>query len=138
MRAGAIPKDGPSAGVTMTTAMVSAAASRQVRRDLAMTGEVTLRGRVLPIGGVKDKLLAAHRAGLKTFILPAKNMRDLHEVDQEILDAIKVIPVESMNEVLDAALMEAEAPRRRERRGAGFTLPIPGTEGPSPINARSR
>ena len=66
----------------MTTAMVSAAASRQVRRDLAMTGEVTLRGRVLPIGGVKDKLLAAHRAGLKTFILPAKNVRDLHEIDQ--------------------------------------------------------
>jgi ATP-dependent Lon protease len=133
--AGAIPKDGPSAGVTMTTAMVSAAAQRPVRRDLAMTGEVTLRGRVLPIGGVKDKLLAAHRAGLRTFILPSKNMRDLHEVDSEILDAIEVVPVENMREVLDRALMEAEAPQRRERRAAGFVLPMSSPEGPSPINA---
>jgi ATP-dependent Lon protease len=134
--AGAIPKDGPSAGVTMTTAMVSAAASREVRRDLAMTGEVTLRGRVLPIGGVKDKLLAAHRAGLKTFIMPAKNMRDLHEVDQGILDDIEVIPVETMNDVLDKALMVAASPRHRERKGAGFMLPVHGgVEGPSPINA---
>ena len=135
--AGAIPKDGPSAGVTMTTAMVSAAAGRPVRRDLAMTGEVTLRGRVLPIGGVKDKLLAAHRAGLKTFVLPAKNQRDLHEIEKDILDAIEVVPVETLSEVLDHALMDAEAPRRRERRGAGFVLPVPGGDSP-PINARSR
>ena len=135
--AGAIPKDGPSAGVTMTTAMVSAAAGRPVRRDLAMTGEVTLRGRVLPIGGVKDKLLAAHRAGLKTFVLPAKNQRDLHEIEKDILDAIEVVPVETLSEVLDHALMDAAAPRRRERRGAGFVLPVPGGDSP-PINARSR
>jgi len=136
--AGAIPKDGPSAGVTMTTAMVSAAAGRQVRRDLAMTGEVTLRGRVLPIGGVKDKLLAAHRAGLKTFILPVKNQRDLHEVDKEILDAIEIVPVESMSQVLDRALMPAASPRRPDRRSAGFSLPIPGPEAPPPINAGGR
>jgi ATP-dependent Lon protease len=131
--AGAIPKDGPSAGVTMTTAMVSVATGRPVRRDLAMTGEVTLRGRVLPIGGVKDKLLAAHRSGLKTFILPAKNTRDLHEVDRDILDAMDVVPVETMNQVLDRALMEGEDRRKPERRGAGFMLPMQMPE--SSINA---
>ena len=135
--AGAVPKDGPSAGVTMTTAMVSAASGRAVRRDLAMTGEVTLRGRVLPIGGVKDKLLAAHRAGLKTFILPAKNLRDLHEVDREIIDAIEVVPVESVSDVLDRALMEPARPASRSRRGAGFVLPVPGADSP-PINAAPR
>ena len=131
--AGAIPKDGPSAGVTMTTAMVSVAAGRPVRRDLAMTGEVTLRGRVLPIGGVKDKLLAAHRAGLKTFILPAKNTRDLHEVDRDILDAMDVVPVDTVSEVLDRALMEGDERRKPARHGAGFILPMQMPE--SPINA---
>ncbi len=133
--AGAIPKDGPSAGVTMATAMVSVASGRRVRRDLAMTGEVTLRGKVLPIGGVKDKLLAAHRSGLKTFILPAKNVRDLYEVDKEILDAIVVVPVDNVGEVLDRALVESDAPRRRERRGAGFVLPITAADVIGPINA---
>jgi ATP-dependent Lon protease len=133
--AGAIPKDGPSAGVTMATAMVSVASSRRVRRDLAMTGEVTLRGKVLPIGGVKDKLLAAHRSGLKTFILPAKNVRDLYEVDKEILDAIEVVPVDNVGEVLDRALVESDAPRKRERRGAGFVLPITSADVIGPINA---
>jgi ATP-dependent Lon protease len=133
--AGAIPKDGPSAGVTMATSMVSVASARRVRRDLAMTGEVTLRGKVLPIGGVKDKLLAAHRSGLKTFILPAKNLRDLYEVDKEILDAIEVVPVDNVGEVLDRALIESDAPRRRERRGAGFVLPITGADVIGPINA---
>ncbi len=136
--AGAIPKDGPSAGVTMATAMVSVATGRRVRRDLAMTGEITLRGKVLPIGGVKDKLLAAHRSGLKTFILPAKNMRDLYEVDREILDAIDVVPVEYVGEVLDRALVESDAPRKRERRGAGFVLPITGADVLGPINANPR
>jgi ATP-dependent Lon protease len=134
--AGAIPKDGPSAGVTMATAMVSVAAGRRVRRDLAMTGEVTLRGKVLPIGGVKDKLLAAHRSGLKTFILPAKNLRDLWEVDKEILDAIEVVPVENVSEVLERALVESDAPRRRERQ-AGFVLPITSADVVGPINADS-
>ncbi len=134
--AGAIPKDGPSAGVTMTTAMVSVASGRRVRRDLAMTGEVTLRGKVLPIGGVRDKLLAAHRSGLKIFILPAKNVRDLFEVDREILDAIEVVPVENVGEVLDRALVESDGPRRRERRSAGFVLPISTSDVIGPINAR--
>jgi ATP-dependent Lon protease len=133
--AGAIPKDGPSAGVTMATAMVSVASARRVRRDLAMTGEVTLRGKVLPIGGVKDKLLAAHRSGLKTFILPAKNLRDLYEIEKEILEAIEVVPVDNVGEVLDRALVESDAPRRRERRGAGFVLPITGADVLGPINA---
>jgi ATP-dependent Lon protease len=133
--AGAIPKDGPSAGVTMATAMVSVASGRRVRRDLAMTGEVTLRGKVLPIGGVKDKLLAAHRSGLKTFILPAKNMRDLYEIDKEILEAIEVVPVDSVGEVLDRALVESDVPRRRERHGAGFVLPITASDVLGPINA---
>ncbi len=133
--AGAIPKDGPSAGVTMATAMVSVASGRRVRRDLAMTGEVTLRGKVLPIGGVKDKLLAAHRSGLKTFILPAKNMRDLYEIDTEILEAIEVVPVDNVGEVLDRALVESDVPRRRERHGAGFVLPITASDVLGPINA---
>ena len=108
--AGAIPKDGPSAGVTMTTSIVSALTGRAVRKDVAMTGEITLRGRVLPIGGVKEKLLAAHRAGIKTFIMPRKNKKDLAEVPQEVLDEIKVILVDHVEEVLSAALLPSLAP----------------------------
>jgi ATP-dependent Lon protease len=129
--AGAIPKDGPSAGVTMVTAMVSVAAGRPVRRDVAMTGEVTLRGRVLPIGGVKDKLLAAHRSGLTTFILPRKNLRDLDEIPREVLDTVEVVPVDTVAEVLDRALVHA-AVRRHERRSAGFMLPLRADETPPP------
>jgi ATP-dependent Lon protease len=128
--AGAIPKDGPSAGVTMVTAMVSVASGRSVRRDVAMTGEVTLRGRVLPIGGVKDKLLAAHRSGLTTFILPRKNMRDLDEIPRDVLEAVEVVPVDNVGEVLARALVEA--PVRRERRSTGFMLPLRADEGQPP------
>ena len=103
--AGAIPKDGPSAGVTMATAIVSALTGRRVRRDVAMTGEITLRGRVLPIGGVKEKLLAAHRAGIKTFILPEKNKKDLVDVPKEILETVDVKPVATIDEVLKLALL---------------------------------
>ena len=102
--AGGIPKDGPSAGVTMTTAIVSALTGRAVRKDVAMTGEITLRGRVLPIGGVKEKLLAAHRAGIKTFMLPRKNRKDLAEVPEEIRNEIEVVMVEHVEEVLKIAL----------------------------------
>ncbi len=133
--AGAIPKDGPSAGITMAAAMVSVATGRPVRRDLAMTGEVTLRGRVLPIGGVKDKLLAAHRAGLKTFLLPRKNLRDLYDIEPEILAAIDVVAVDTLADVLDRALMDALPGSGRLRRGAGFVLPLPASDTGSPINA---
>lgn len=120
--AGAIPKDGPSAGITMTTAVISAASGRPVRRDLAMTGEVTLRGRVLPIGGVKDKLLAAHRSGLKAFILPRKNMRDLEEVEKAVVESLEIIPVDSVGEVLAVALLDAKKERGQQRMG--FFYPV--------------
>src|SRR6266511_187589 len=106
--AGAIPKDGPSAGVTMATAIVSALSGRRVRRDVAMTGEITLRGRVLPIGGVKEKLLAAHRAGIKTFILPQKNKKDLVDVPNEVLETVEVRTVENIDEVLKIALQPGQ------------------------------
>ena len=107
--AGAIPKDGPSAGVTMATAITSALTGRRVHRDVAMTGEITLRGRVLPIGGVKEKLLAAHRAGIKTFILPEKNRKDLVDVPQEVLDTVDIHTVSTIDEVLKLALLPGPA-----------------------------
>jgi ATP-dependent Lon protease len=106
--AGAIPKDGPSAGVTMATAIVSALSGRRVRREVAMTGEITLRGRVLPIGGVKEKLLAAHRAGIKVFILPEKNKRDLIDIPKEVLDTIEIKTVDNVEQVLKIALQPGQ------------------------------
>ena len=117
--AGAIPKDGPSAGVTLATTLVSVASDRPVRHDLAMTGEVTLRGRILPIGGVKDKLLAAHRAGIKIFLLPERNRRDLYEIDPSALEGMEVVYVRSLSEVLDRALMP-RVERHPARRPVGF------------------
>jgi ATP-dependent Lon protease len=102
--AGAIPKDGPSAGITMATAIVSALTGIPVRKDVAMTGEITLRGRVLPIGGLKSKILAAHLSGAKTVILPRKNEKDLRDIPEEIRKSMKLILVESMDQVLEAAL----------------------------------
>ncbi|NTV81904.1 MAG: endopeptidase La, partial [Candidatus Aminicenantes bacterium] len=102
--AGAIPKDGPSAGITMATAMVSALTGIPVRKDVAMTGEITLRGRVLPIGGLKSKILAAHLSGARIVILPRKNEKDLRDIPEEIRKQIKLILVDSMDQVLDAAL----------------------------------
>lgn len=102
--AGSIPKDGPSAGITMATALISALTKRPTRRDVAMTGEITLRGRVLPVGGIKEKVLAAHRAGIKTFILPKRNMNDLEDVPREVVQAMTFMPVERMDDVIDIAL----------------------------------
>lgn len=106
--AGAIPKDGPSAGITMATALISALTNRPVRREVAMTGEITLRGRVLPIGGLKEKVLAAHRAGIKTFVLPRKNQKDLVEVPADVKRELSFIFVEEMEEVLNAALLDSQ------------------------------
>src|SRR5436189_2597318 len=102
--AGGIPKDGPSAGITMATAIVSALTGIPVRKDVAMTGEITLRGRVLPIGGLKSKILAAHLSGAKIVILPRKNEKDLRDIPEEIRKSIKLILVDSMDQVLEAAL----------------------------------
>ncbi|HHS97100.1 MAG TPA: endopeptidase La [Chloroflexi bacterium] len=102
---GAIPKDGPSAGITMATALISALTNRAVRRDVGMTGEITLRGRVLPVGGLKEKILAAHRAGLKTVIIPKRNEPDLVEIPRKVRRALKIVRVERMEEVLEVALL---------------------------------
>ena len=107
--AGAQPKDGPSAGVTMATSLVSLISGRKVKPHVGMTGEITLRGQVLPIGGVKEKVLAAHRNGLKTVILPKRNEQDLEDVTAEIRDAMKFVLVDTVDDVLNAAL-EAPAP----------------------------
>ena len=103
---GAVPKDGPSAGITMATAMLSAVTGKKVRSDIAMTGEITLRGRVLPIGGLKEKLLAAKSAGIKTVLVPKKNMADVEELSSEITKGLEIIPVENMEEVLGKALTD--------------------------------
>lgn len=105
---GAVPKDGPSAGVTMTTALVSALTGRKARHNVAMTGEITLTGRVLPIGGLKEKSLAAARAGIDTIIIPEKNKFDMEKLPQSILSKLTFIPVKEVNEVLEKALLEVE------------------------------
>jgi len=111
--AGATPKDGPSAGVTMATAVASLLGGKPVRRDLAMTGEITLRGRVLPIGGLKSKLLAAHLAGVKTVLIPSRNEKDLVDVPDDIRQQLRIVPVETMDQVLAEALIAAPRPAGR-------------------------
>jgi ATP-dependent Lon protease len=103
---GAIPKDGPSAGITMATTLVSALTRIPTRRDVAMTGEITLRGKVLPIGGVKEKILAAHRAGVTNIVLPRDNEKDLADIPKNVLDSLDVHMVSTMDEVLKIALAE--------------------------------
>jgi ATP-dependent Lon protease len=123
MPEGGIPKDGPSAGITMATAIVSALTGRPVFKHVGMTGEITLRGRVLPIGGVREKVLAAHRAGLKTVVLPEKNMKDLIDLPKTARSELKIIPVKHMDEVLQIALaskavIEPPRPRRQPKDDA--------------------
>jgi ATP-dependent Lon protease len=119
---GAIPKDGPSAGITMATALVSALTRRPVRRDIALTGEITLRGRVLPVGGVREKILAAHRAGIRLVLLPKRNQKDLIEVPRKVQRSLELVLVECMDDVLPVALVaqkgaqpSAVGPKPRKR-----------------------
>jgi len=104
--AGAVPKDGPSAGVTVATALLSLLTERPVRKDLAMTGEVTLRGRVLPVGGIKEKVLAAHRAGLHTVILPRRNEKDLDELPTSVRRKMEFILVDDLAQVFAASFLQ--------------------------------
>jgi ATP-dependent Lon protease len=119
--AGAIPKDGPSAGITMAAALISALTRRPIRREIAMTGEITLRGRILPVGGIKEKVLAAHRAGITTFLLPKRNRKDLEDVPEDVLKALHIVPVERMDEVVEVALhtLESLQPALRLEMQAG-------------------
>ena len=104
---GAVPKDGPSAGVTMTTALVSVFTGVPVRQDVAMTGEITLRGRVLPIGGLKEKTLAAYRAGVTTLLIPRENCKDLEDVPDYVLSQFRIVTAESIETVLETALVRS-------------------------------
>ena len=111
-----------SAGITMATALISAFTERKVYRDIGMTGEITLRGRVLPVGGIREKVLAAHRAGLKLVIIPERNKKDLVEVPKKVLSDLKIIGVRNMDEVLEQALSPApEKPSRRRKNQAEKT-----------------
>jgi len=127
--AGAIPKDGPSAGITMATALISALTGRRVRKDVAMTGEITLRGKVLPIGGLREKTLAAHRGGIKTFLLPKRNAKDLAELPDVVKSELELIEVAHVNDVLEIALEKAPPKRRRKASPAG--TPKGSADGPS-------
>ena len=111
---GAVPKDGPSAGIAVTTAMLSALTGRKIKAGVAMTGEITLRGRVLPIGGLKEKTMAALRNGIPTVLIPRDNVRDLEEIDQTVRAALRFIPVETVDQVFAAALCPERDPVREE------------------------
>jgi len=115
---GAVPKDGPSAGVTMATAIASLVTGRLVRDDVAMTGEITLRGQVLPIGGLKEKVLAAHRVGIKTVIIPKRNEKDLDDIPEEVRDSVKFVLADCVEQVFEAALRADQRGKRRVPRRA--------------------
>jgi ATP-dependent Lon protease len=121
---GAIPKDGPSAGITIATTLVSALCKVPVRKDVAMTGEITLRGRVLPIGGLKEKALAGHRGGIKKILIPKENEKDIREIPRKVRQGLQIVPVDHMDEVLREAL-KLEDPDAFFRRGPAATLPPP-------------
>jgi ATP-dependent Lon protease len=125
-----VPKDGPSAGITIATTLASALAKIPVRRDIAMTGEVTLRGKVLPIGGLKEKILAARRAGIKNVILPKDNKKDLDEIRKELPSDMSFILVKEMDEVFAAALVEKIRGKGKEIEGKPIKY-LPGAEPPT-------
>jgi len=130
---GATPKDGPSAGVAMVTAIVSVMTGIPVRRDVAMTGEITLRGRVLPIGGLKEKLLAALRGGIKTVLIPEENAKDLVDISDQIKGGLEIIPVTRMDEVLTRALIRKPEPIEWDEASAKpVDVPEPAVEDDSP------
>jgi ATP-dependent Lon protease len=137
----AIPKDGPSAGVTMATALISALSGRPIRHDLAMTGEITLRGRVLPIGGLKEKLMAAHRMHMKTVLIPKRNEKDLVDVPREVQRELNLVLVDRMDEILAKALLEAApvpTPKPRQRRAPrkkAAETPVVAAEAPAEVPA---
>jgi ATP-dependent Lon protease len=135
-----VRKDGPSAGVTMVTAIVSALMKVPVHRDLAMTGEITLRGRVMPIGGLKEKLLAAHRGGIRTVVLPKENRKDLRDVPRRVLKALRLCLVEHVDDVLREALVLPDADSVFGPRGDGVLVYLDGepvvpgaTPAPAPL-----
>jgi ATP-dependent Lon protease len=127
---GAVPKDGPSAGVTITTAIVSALTGIPVRADVAMTGEVTLRGRVLAIGGLREKTMAAYRAGMKTVVIPADNEKDLAEIDPTVRAALRFVTAEQVDTVLAEALLSMPK-LREESKEAKTELPLLAVDGVS-------
>jgi ATP-dependent Lon protease len=145
-----MPKDGPSAGVALFTALASLFSNRPIRRDTAMTGELTLRGQVLPIGGLKQKVLGAHRAGIRRIILPRANVKDLDEIPAEVRRELTFIPVDDLDQILAAALpavLEVKKVRRaspggrqpRPKRGVGTRLPVkPGAESEDGTERRDR
>jgi ATP-dependent Lon protease len=127
--AGATPKEGPSAGITMATALISALSGRKVRRDVAMTGEITLRGRVLPIGGLKQKVMAAHRAGIRTVLFPQKNTKDLEEIPADVRGEMELIPVDHMDEVVPRAMLDRPTPADAMKYAHFDAILLPGLEG---------
>jgi ATP-dependent Lon protease len=136
--AGAIPKDGPSAGITMATALISALTGRKVRKDVAMTGEITLRGKVLPIGGLREKTLAAHRGGIKTFLLPKRNAKDLSELPELVKKELELIEVSHLDEVLDVAFVNNPTKRRRKSSGTPKPSGEPGDDAPNRKDRQGR
>ncbi|HMN80813.1 MAG TPA: magnesium chelatase domain-containing protein, partial [Burkholderiaceae bacterium] len=131
---GATPKDGPSAGIAMTTALVSVLTGIPVRADVAMTGEITLRGEVLAIGGLKEKLLAAHRGGIKTVLIPEENVKDLAEIPDNVKNKLEIVPVKWIDRVLEVALERAfEALPEEDQAAEKSAAPAPSKSGDSDV-----